>query len=390
MKIAGRKIRVMVLYGGKSGEHEVSLQTAASIIKHLDRTQYEIVPVGIDKIGDWYPQDLSLLDTTVNDNLPLPSPNSLSHPPALNFLPSLHPQLDPIPASSPKNSSAPIEKIDVIFPALHGTFYEDGALQGLLEIANLPYVGANILSSALGMDKALTKTILSQANIPVVPYKVIKARQWHSDSKLQLKEILQQLELPLFVKPANLGSSVATYKVMSAADLEDKINHAFQYTEKVLVEKAIAAREIEFSVLENLDDKQPPLVSGAGEIIPSAQHGFYSYTAKYLDPEGAALIIPAPLTPAQLAEGQRIARLAFDLIDIEGMARVDFLLDKETGELYFNEVNTLPGFTAISMYPKLWEAAGLPYPKLLSSLIDLALKRQERRRHICHDWNNKI
>lgn len=393
MNTENSKIRVMVLYGGKSGEHEVSLQTAASIIKHLDRTQYDIIPVAIDKQGDWQPQDLLSLDGAIQDHLPLPSPHLLE---SLSLAAQHSEQKMPVSSLSSSSSALKFslsdhcrENIDVVFPALHGSFYEDGALQGLLELANIPYVGANVLASALGMDKAFSKMLAAQAHIPVIPYKILKGSQWTHDKSAQLKAILETFELPIFVKPANLGSSVATYKVTKATDLETALNQVFKYTEKALIEKAIVAREIEFAVLENEGENARPLVSGAGEIITSAHHDFYSYTAKYLDPTGATLVIPAALTPSQLAEGQAIAQQVFELLDVEGMARVDFLLDQVTGQLYFNEINTLPGFTAISMYPKLWDAAGLSYPELLSSLIRLALKRHERHRHISHDWSHE-
>ena len=352
-----KKLRVGIIYGGRSGEHEVSVVSAASIFKHLDRSKYEAVPVMIEKGGQWVlggkaPEVLSA--GAVKE----PRPQALQ-------------------ATEPSAAVAR-SGFDVVFPVLHGPYGEDGTVQGLLELANIPYVGAGVLGSAVGMDKAVMKTLFAAAGLPIVPSLTVLRRDWDTHSASIARQAADRLGFPMFVKPANLGSSVGISRAGSMADLEAAMALAFQFDRKAVVEAAVAnTREIECAVLGN----DEPEASVPGEVIVTHRDGFYSYDAKYLDPEGASLKIPADL-PADTTERVRRASIdAFRALDLSGMARVDFLLDGKSGAFYVNEVNTIPGFTAISMYPKMWEASGLPYPALLDRLIALALERyQEKQR----------
>jgi len=314
-----RRLNVSVLCGGRSGEHEISLRSAESIVAGLDRTKYEVQRIFISPEGRWEPGPIS----------PQPGANS---------------------------------GIDVVFPVLHGTFGEEGTVQGLLELADLPYVGAGVLASAVSMDKEITKRLLAERGLPVVEY-VTVTRERHNSFKLPF---------PLFVKPANLGSSVGISKVKNCAELETAIELAGQFDRKILVERGIAGRELECSVLGS----EQPVAAIPCEIIPSRE--FYDYEDKYLL-DAAKLLVPAPLTAEQTAEIQKLAVEAYQAVDCEGMARVDFLLEASTGKLYINEINTIPGFTSISMYPKMWEQAGVPFAELLDRLIDLALERHRTR-----------
>lgn len=373
-----KKIRVAVLYGGRSGEHEVSLRSAASVIRNLDSERYEIVPVSIDKDGKWRINDLSLIQKA-GDTLPV-----YKDVPMVVMPPN--PPADGSQGSSLVSlggTGAP-RSVDVVFPAMHGTFCEDGTIQGLFELADVAYVGCGVLSSAVGMDKEVAKRLVRDAGIPIVPFVSVRADTWKKNANALKAKIAGDLGYPCFVKPANAGSSVGVHKVKQAADLDAAMADALRYDTKVLVEKAISAREIELSVLENIDGGDP-LVSLPGEVTPT--HEFYSYEAKYLDENGAALQIPAKLAPEQLKLAQKIARDAFQALECEGMARVDLFLDKVTGEFYFNEVNTLPGFTSISMYPKMWEASGIAYGELLSRLVDLAVARHERKKSLVRDFD---
>jgi D-alanine-D-alanine ligase len=370
-----KRIRVMVLYGGRSGEHEVSLRSAASVIRNLDRERFEIVPIAIDPQGQWTAQSLESLENA-GPSLPIHK-----NAPSV-FLP-------PYPCDTEHrlvylNGSGKTQGIDVIFPVMHGTFCEDGTLQGLMEMAEVPYVGCGVLASAVGMDKDVAKRLVRDAGLPIVPYISLKQERWKSNRDAVSLQIAKELGYPVFVKPSNSGSSVGVHKVKEAHQLEDALKDAFLYDSKVLVEKAIQAREIEFAVIENSDPTQSPLVSIPGEIVPT--HEFYSYEAKYLDDEGARLHIPAKIEASQISLAQKIAREAFEVLECEGMARVDFFLDKASGAFYFNEVNTLPGFTSISMYPKMWEASGISYRDLLSQLINLALARHQRRKTLVREY----
>lgn len=314
-----RHLNVAVLYGGRSGEHEISLRSAESIIAGLNPAKYEVQRILITPEGRWQPHPIS-----------------------------------PEPGGNPG--------IDVVFPVLHGTFGEDGTVQGLLELAGLPYVGAGVLASAVAMDKEVTKRLLVQRGLPVVEYVTI-TRGHHNDFKLPF---------PLFVKPANLGSSVGISKVKTCAELPAALELAAQYDRKILVERGIAGREFECSVLGS----EQPIAAVPCEVIPSRE--FYDYEDKYLL-DAAKLIVPAPLTPEQTAEMQRLAIDGYRAIECEGMARVDFLMETASGKIYINEINTIPGFTSISMYPKMWKAAGVPFAELLDRLIDLALERHRSR-----------
>ena len=373
---SGRKLRVAVLYGGRSGEHEVSLISAASVIRNLDKSKYEVIPIGIDKDGRWHLNDLSLIEKErAARSLPI-----FKDTPEVTL---------PARASTTETALVSLGKgggptpVDVFFPVMHGSFCEDGAVQGLLELADAPYVGAGVLGSAIGMDKEVAKRLVMSAGIRTAEYVTFKVSDWERKKDALLAEIAGKLPFPVFVKPVNLGSSVGIHKVKKASDLAAALDDAFKYDTKVLVERGIAAREIEFSVLEDLQGGEP-LVSVAGEITP--EHEFYSYEAKYIDEDGARLEIPARVTPAQMSEGQQIARQIFQCLELEGMARVDLFLDKNEGRYYFNEVNTIPGFTHISMYPKLWEHSGIGYSELLDRLIQLALMRHDRRKRLVRDW----
>ena len=368
------KKRVLLLYGGRSGEHEVALRSAASILMNLDPARFDVVPVAIDKQGRWLQQSSQLL----SGSAPSPAlPVSATQSPVM--LPA-NPQLNSSPALT---SGAPF---DVIFPVLHGTFGEDGTVQGLFELANVPYVGAGVLGSAIGMDKEVAKRLAKEAGIPIVPFVSFPAAHWTSlkyQERLQAR-ICDELGFPCFVKPANSGSSVGIHKVKTAGGLDAAIRDAIQYDTKILVEKGINAREIEISVLENREEGGEPRTSTVGEINPT--HEFYSYEAKYLDENGATFHIPAQLKSKEAQEAQELARKIFAALACEGMARVDLFLDRDSGNFYFNEINTIPGFTSISMYPKLWEASGLSFQDLVSELIELAIARHARRNRLSRSF----
>lgn len=346
--------QVVVLYGGRSGEHEVSLVSAASVIKNLDRNLFDIIPIGVDREGLWWLNQLNEVDPVSGKELI-------------------------VKASSAKQ----IEPTDffrhhadcVVFPVMHGTFCEDGKMQGLLESSNVPYVGAGVLSSAICMDKDVAKRLMLQCGIPTVPYVSFNKGQWQQNSAAILERIAKELGTVLFVKPANMGSSVGCTKVKETGDLKAAIDFAFQYDVKIMVEHAVNAREVECSVLENPDYGKPPLTSVLGEII--TQHEFYDYEAKYHD-DTLKLVIPAKVDEPIAKEMQLIAAHAFQVMECEGMARVDFFIDKDSGEIYLNELNTLPGFTNVSMYPMMWLASGLAYADLLTKLIQLAAARYKR------------
>ncbi len=374
-----KKIRVAVLYGGRSGEHEVSLQSAASVINNLDRDRFEIVPVAIDKQGRWRLNDLSLLEG--KKSLPV-----FKDAPKVVLPPNLA-ETDSGSALISLGGAGEAKTIDVVFPVVHGPLCEDGTIQGLLELADVPYVGCGVLASAVAMDKEMAKRVARDAGVPIVPYVSLKRDRWKKETARSEEQIRRQLGYPVFVKPANLGSSVGVHKVMEAGRLGAALEDAFRYDVKVLIETAIDAREIELAVLENPDAGEEPLVSVPGEINPT--HEFYSYEAKYLDENGAELIIPAKLDAEQAKGVQEIARRAFSAVEGEGMARVDLLMDRASGHFYFNELNTIPGFTSISMYPKLWEASGISYRELLSRLVDLAVARHERKRGLVRDYHGR-
>lgn len=353
------KIRVAVLCGGRSGEHEVSLVSGSSVAKALSPEKYDVALVGIDPKGNWRPiETAKVLSGEISpENLRLSEQKQL---------------LEPRAYSSENFIDVGGKPFDVIFPVLHGTYGEDGTVQGLLELANVPYVGSGVLGSSVGMDKDVSRRLLEHAGISVVPTLCFR-----STDSLSIEEKVRaaagRFGYPFFVKPANMGSSVGVHKVKSEEAGIAALKDAFSYDTKVLIEKAISARELECAVL----DGTPPAASGVGEIIP--RHEFYSYEAKYLDENGAELKIPADLGEDQVKRIQECSLKAFEILELNGLARVDFFMDKSSGELYLNEVNTMPGFTKISMYPKLWQAAGIGYPELLDRLIQLALQRHKER-----------
>jgi D-alanine-D-alanine ligase len=373
-----RKLRVAVIYGGRSGEHEVSLQSAASVIRNLDPNRFEVIPVSIDKQGRWLLNDITLIEKA-GKSLPVYK----DAPPVML---STQPQAGPHGngALVSLNPSKGTQGLDVVFPVMHGPLYEDGSIQGLLELADVAYVGSGVLASAVGMDKSVAKRLARDAGVPIVPFVLARLEAWKKDPASIRETVARELGFPVFVKPSNMGSSVGVHKVKEASELQAALNDAFQYDAKILVERAIDAREIEVSVLENPTLGEAPLVSIPGEIEP--KHEFYSYEAKYLDENGAALLIPARLSAEQTLTVQRLARDAFLALECEGMARADFFLDRKDGSIYFNEVNTIPGFTHISMYPKMWEASGIPYRDLLSRLVDLAIARQERKSKLSREY----
>jgi D-alanine-D-alanine ligase len=349
-----KRLRVGVLFGGRSGEHEVSLASAASVIRGLAPDKYEVVPIGISKEGHW------LVGSAAQKLLPevLKSGRRI-----VMAADPTDAALMPLDGSG----SGMGQRLDVVFPVMHGTYGEDGTIQGLLDLAGLPFVGAGVLGSAIGMDKDVAKKLLQYAKIPVVPWVTVYRADWERDPKSVQKQIEKKFRYPVFVKPATLGSSVGMTKVHSRAEFAPALDLASEFAMKILVERAVSAREIEVSVLGNHD----PKASIPGEIVPHRE--FYDYTAKYLE-EGTALIIPAKLRPAQVKKIQKLAVDAFRTLELSGMARVDFFLERKGGKLFLNEVNTIPGFTSISMYPKLWEATGIPFRELIDRLISLALE----------------
>ncbi len=357
-----QKLRVGILFGGRSGEHQVSLNSAASILQALDPAKYEVVPIGITREGRW-------LVGSSADRL-LPGVLEKGKPVTASVDPT-GPKLIPLNSTLNQTSAGGCE-VDVVFPVLHGTFGEDGTVQGLLELAGIPYVGAGVLGSAVGMDKDVMKRLFRDAGLPVVPWLVFLRGQWERDAVNVRRAIRSKLRYPLFVKPANLGSSVGISKVHNARELGPALDLAGQYDRKILVENGIDGREIECSVLGN----DRPEASVPGEVVPVNE--FYDYEAKYVK-EGSELIIPARLTPRQTKEVQELAIGAFRATDCAGMARVDFLLQRKTGKIFVNEINTIPGFTSISMYPKLWEASGVSYSQLVDRLIELALERHREK-----------
>lgn len=359
--IPGKRIRVGILFGGRSGEHEVSLASAASVIRALDPEKYEAIPIGIAKDGRW------LVGPNAQKMLPeiLKTGDRVVLPP--------DPSVGALVPLSPA-SGRPSTMVDVVFPVLHGSFGEDGTVQGLLELAGLPYVGAGVLASAVGMDKDVQKRLFAQAGLPIIPFLAMHRSEWERDRGKVLQEVKKKFRFPVFVKPASLGSSVGMTRVASPIKLTAAVDLAAEYAMKIVIERCVSAREIELSVLGNDEVK----ASVPGEIVP--HHEFYDYAAKYLE-EGTRLVIPAPLTKKQVATLQDYAIRGFRVIDGAGMARCDFFLDRRTSKIYINELNTIPGFTSISMYPKMWEASGLPYPKLIDRLIELAfeLHREKQR-----------
>jgi D-alanine-D-alanine ligase len=355
-----KKIRVGVIFGGRSGEHEVSLVSATSVMQALDRHRYEVVPIGIAPDGRWLSSDRALALLKEKGSVRSEPERFLVPEPNRQGLVSLDGEQEE-------------GKIDVIFPVVHGTYGEDGTLQGLLDLANIPYVGAGVLGSALGMDKIVQKQLFQQAGLPIARYASFLSSACRKQPRRVVADAEKRLRYPMFIKPANTGSSVGISKAHGRRELVSAIEMAAEYDRKVIVEEGIGGiREIECSVLGN----DRPEASIPGEIIPSNE--FYDYDAKYVDGKSTS-VIPAKLSRSTVRRIQELAVKAFQVLDCAGMARVDFFVTKRTGRVYLNEINTIPGFTSISMYPKLWEASGLSYAGLLDRLIALAIERHRER-----------
>ena len=347
MADGGAKQRVVILFGGRSAEHEVSLLSARNVANALDPDRFQALFVGIDKQGRWHLESQATLDAAVGD-----------------------PRAVALDERAPLTDAGVLRANDVVFPTLHGTFGEDGAMQGLLELAGVAYVGAPVLGSAVGMDKDVTKRLLRDAGLPIVPYRVVTTRIYRDDPGACLRAA-EELGVPLFCKPANAGSSVGVSRVAGATDLGAALTLALGHDTKVLLERGIDAREVECAVLGN----DEPEASIPGEIVLSHRDGFYSYDAKYVDPAGAVFRVPADIQPAVAKRVRDLSVATFRALELAGMARVDFFLDRRDGALYVNEVNTLPGFTEGSGYPKMWAASGLPARQLVTRLVELALER---------------
>lgn len=401
-----KKLRVGVLFGGRSGEHEVSLLSAASVLNAIDKKRYDVVPIGITKEGRWltpshaerllkgHPPQIAEDRTSGVSGAPDPRHLRAGDPEATSAAAVLakgegvvvppmpganHSALVPFEttATGVHAAAAPID-VDVIFPVLHGTFGEDGTIQGLLELADIPYVGAGVLGSAAGMDKDVMKRLFRDAGLPIVRHVTVLRSAWRDDPKKLRNLVESALKYPVFVKPANLGSSVGISKVHDRSELAAAMDEAARFDRKIVVEEGVGdnkskAREIECSVLGN----DQPLASVPGEIVPIKE--FYDYDAKYLA-EGSELIIPAKLPKSKQKEIQRLAVKAFQAVDCSGLARVDFLMDPRSSKIFVNEINTMPGFTSISMYPKLWAASGIEYPELIDRLIQLGLERHAEKK----------
>jgi D-alanine-D-alanine ligase len=379
------KLRVGILFGGRSGEHEVSLLSAASVLSAIDRTKYDVVPIGITKDGRWLTAERAerLLKgdakhLRAGDPEATPGAAVLASGEAVVVPPEpVHRDSGLAPfqtdASMLRRAADRAINVDVIFPVLHGTFGEDGTIQGLLELADIAYVGAGVLGSSAGMDKDVMKSLFRASGLPIVRHVTVLRSAWESTPKKVEKLVESKLKYPVFVKPANLGSSVGISKAHDRKELGPAIEEAAKFDRKIVIEEGVGgkkgkAREIECSVLGNDD----PKASVAGEIVPCKE--FYDYDAKYLD-EGSELVIPAKLSKSEMKNVQQLAIAAFQAVDCSGLARVDFLMDPKSRKMYVNEINTMPGFTAISMYPKLWAASGLKYSELIDRLIQLGLER---------------
>jgi D-alanine-D-alanine ligase len=387
-----KRLRVGVLFGGRSGEHEVSLLSAASVLEAIDQRKYDVVPIGITKEGKWVTSghaERLLKGEPLHEPRHLRAGDPDAGTPAAVLAKGEAVLVPPQPAAADTQSLIPFEgehperrahaiEVDVIFPVLHGTFGEDGTIQGLLELADVAYVGSGVLGSACGMDKDVMKKLFRDAGLPIVKHVSLLRSEWERDPKKVRKDVEKKLKYPVFVKPANLGSSVGITKAHDRGELPAAIEEAAKFDRKIVVEEGVGgkkdkAREIEVSVLGN----DRPEASAPGEIVPIKE--FYDYNAKYLD-EGSALVIPAKLTRRQTRHVQEMAVRAFQAVDGAGLARVDFLMDPKKGTLWVNEINTMPGFTQISMYPKLWAASGVSYPQLIDRLIALALERHAEKK----------
>ncbi len=361
-----KKIKVGIIFGGKSAEHEVSLRSAKNIIEAIDKDKYEPVLIGVDKKGKWLLSDSSKFLLNSGNPKLIKLNNEASQSVALV------PQSDGRIANLDTHQSDKF--IEVVFPILHGPFGEDGTMQGLLKLANIPFVGASVLGSAVGMDKDVMKRLLRDAGIPIAKFLAVKGNEIPT-----YEEVIKKLGFPFFVKPANLGSSIGVSKVKNERDFAKAVREALNYDRKVLIEENIEGREIECSVLGN----DEPIASVPGEVI--SHHDFYSYEAKYIDEHGAALEIPAKLSDELVKKVQALAVRTFQILSCEGLGRVDFFL-KENGDVLVNEINTMPGFTSVSMYPKLWEASGISYTELIDRLIQLAFERFAKEKKLATSY----
>jgi len=393
------KLRVGILFGGRSGEHEVSLLSAASVVNAIDKTKYEVVPIGITKDGRWLTaehaerllkgkgeggEDVRATQTQLRAGDPEATPGAAVLATGESVVVPPEPTrrdsgLAPFQTDANlRRASDRAINVDIIFPVLHGTFGEDGTIQGLLELADIAYVGAGVLGSSAGMDKDIMKSLFRAAGLPIVKHVTVLRSQFEGGLKKTQRQVESNLKYPVFVKPANLGSSVGISKAHDRKELGPAIAEAAKFDRKIVIEEGVGgkrnkAREIECAVLGNDD----PKASIAGEIVPCKE--FYDYDAKYLA-EGSDLVIPAKITKAEMKTAQRLAIAAFQAVDCTGLARVDFLMDPKSRRIYVNEINTMPGFTAISMYPKLWAASGVPYPELIDRLIRLGIERHEDKK----------
>lgn len=367
------KIRVGVIFGGRSGEHEVSVQSARSIVQSLDPEKYEVVPIGIDKSGKWH------IGSSAKRMIASSEVSFLTdsaHPTGYLGDMSVTEETAVVPSSV-------VQEVDVFIPALHGSYGEDGTVQGMMEMLDVPYVGAGVLASAVGMDKTFMKRLFAAAGLPQVNYTFFTRKEFRLTPDEVMTQIEESLGYPCFVKPANLGSSVGISKAKDRPGLEQAIHEALRFDRKVIVEEGLNVREVEVAVLGN----EQPKASVAGEVVPSNE--FYDYRAKYVDGD-SALIIPAPLTDEAMEDIRRLAVAAYQAIDCTGLARVDFFVEKETEKILVNEINTMPGFTQFSMYPKLWEATGLSYAHLIDTLIELAMQNHQEKRMSETDFQMNI
>jgi D-alanine-D-alanine ligase len=393
-----RKIRLALLYGGRSAEHQVSVVSARSVIEALDPERFEVVPIGITRDGSWVLPDVPPAELVAPDG-GLPEVDTAGTALALRpeqrsaaFTAAGPASVRPASGGSgglkERSGSPPVNRrsggalsaplvdspaIDVVFPILHGPYGEDGTVQGLFELADLPYVGAGVLASALAMDKAMAKVVFAQAGLPQVPFLLVRERHWRADPDRVAAEIAERFTFPVFVKPSRLGSSIGITKVKIPADLPAALEAAYAHDAKALIEQGVAARELECGVLGN----DRPETSLVGEVVPGNE--FYDFEAKYLD-ESLQLLIPAPVPDRVAARVRELAVSAFTALDCEGFARVDFFYQEASGEVLLNEVNTIPGFTPMSMFPLLWSASGLPYPDLVARLVELAVERHAAKK----------
>jgi D-alanine-D-alanine ligase len=362
-----KKLRVGVIFGGRSGEHEVSIRSARAIVEAIDRKKFEVVPIGITKEGKWLApaQSAQLLPASVQPLLPSNLTNSAD---------IVLVQDQTLYLIEAKTQSR--EKLDVVFPALHGTYGEDGTVQGLLEMADMAYVGCGVLASSCGMDKVTMKSLFVQAGLPICKYIWFLRSQWRNDPAKVIRKVTSDIGLPCFVKPANLGSSVGVSRATDKKSLTDAIELAAEYDRKIIVEEELVAREIECAVLGN----DEPQASLPGEYVVSDEAArFLDYTEKYTNTGRVKFVVPAPLSKSMTTKIQRMAIKAFQAVDGSGLARVDFFLTRDGGDLVVNELNTMPGLTEVSGYPKMWEASGLPFQRLLETLIDLAFERHKEK-----------